>query len=370
MGLEIIQNVEQLQKFCRDVSRLGWLALDTEFVREKTYYPNLCLIQVASDEQAVCIDTLAIDDLSALKELIYSKTITKVFHAASQDLEIFFNLYEDIPTPVFDTQIAASALGYGDQIGYAQLVNKICGISLDKSLSRTAWGKRPLAHKEIRYALDDVKYLTRIYQHLQKELARKKRDHWVVDEFMRISNIERYKIDANELWKLVKGVGKLESHQLMTLKFLAAWRNLQAIKENKPHQWIVRDKSLRALAISQPAQSKALQYIEELNAWQRSRYANALIHCIQKAKQAPKHEWPDANQVMPLNREQRKLLKRALQLIRERADELNIAPSLLATRNIVEKLIRGERKLRILQDWRQDLIGNDLIHLLESNPAN
>ena len=156
MEIELITTVEHLQAFCTDLAKQNWLVLDTEFIRETTYYPNLCLIQIANDERAACIDTLAIDDLSALQKLIYSDSVIKVFHAASQDLEIFFNLYESIPTPIFDTQIAASALGYGEQVSYAYLVSEICDVSLDKSLSRTAWDRRPLSKKELQYAVDEM----------------------------------------------------------------------------------------------------------------------------------------------------------------------------------------------------------------------
>ncbi len=369
MEIEIIQKTENLQAFCADVAKQDWLVLDTEFIREKTYYPNLCLMQIAADSRIACIDTLTVEDLSPLKNLLFSNTITKVFHAASQDLEIFFNLYEDIPNPIFDTQIAASALGYGDQVSYAYLVSEICGITLDKSLSRTAWDRRPLSSKEIQYAVDDVKYLADIYQHLKTELEISNRNHWIEDEFLRLSATEKYNINSSELWKSVKGVGKLEPHQLIVLKHLATWRDQQAIQENKPRQWILRDKSLRALAIKQPTNVQALSEMDELTHQQCTRYADAFISCIHQAQRIPEQNWPKANQTMPLNREQRELMKHALQLIRNRAEELKIAPNLLATRSVVEKLIRGQRELQLLQDWRQDLIGNDLIELLENSNA-
>ncbi|MCZ6566063.1 MAG: ribonuclease D [Gammaproteobacteria bacterium] len=369
MEIELITTVEHLQAFCTDLAKQNWLVLDTEFIRETTYYPNLCLIQIANDERAACIDTLAIDDLSALQKLIYSDSVIKVFHAASQDLEIFFNLYESIPTPIFDTQIAASALGYGEQVSYAYLVSEICDVSLDKSLSRTAWDRRPLSKKELQYAVDDVIYLAKIYHHLRKKLGQQKRSHWVQDEFQHLCALERYKVKPSELWKSVKGVGKLESHQLIVLKQLAEWRDQQAIEENKPRQWILRDKSLRALAIEQPTNTSALSDIEELSHQQLTTYAKSIFACIQKAQHTPEQEWPDASQTMPLSREQRKIMKQASQLVREKAEELNIAPTLLAKRSIVEKLLRGQRELHILHDWRQDLIGNDLVKLFETHSA-
>jgi len=369
MEFEYIQHEKKLQSFCKDAAKQVWLALDTEFIREKTYYPNLCLIQIATNEKIICIDTLAIDELAPLKDLLFSPTIIKVFHAASQDLEILFNLFDDIPIPVFDTQIAASALGYGEQVSYAHLVKEICNVNLDKSLSRTAWSRRPLKDKEIQYAVDDVKYLAQIYQHLIKELETQNRTHWVTDECQRISVIENYKIDANDLWKSVNGVGKLEPNQLIVLKHLASWRDHQARIENKPRQWILRNKSLRTLAIEQPRNISALSSIEEITKQQLNIYPDSLLDCIEDAQQTPEHLWPDKNQQKPLDREQRKLLKRALQIVRERAEELQISPNLLATRSIVEKLIRGQRELLILRGWRQELIGNVLLQLVENSNA-
>ena len=343
--------------------------MDTEFVRENTYYPHLCLIQIATDSRITCIDTLSIDDLSTLEGLIYSRSITKVFHSASQDLEIFFNLYGKIPAPVFDTQIAASALGYGEQVSYAYLANKICGITLDKSLSRTAWHRRPLSDEELRYAANDVKYLAEIYRHLGQKLESYQRSHWVEDECRRLSVAERYKIDPDDTWKAVTGIGKLLPHQLIVLQQLSTWRERQAIRENKPRQWIVRDKSLRALAIEQPKNTTALSTIEALTRRQHTLYSDALLNGINEARRIPERQWPTAIRTVPLNREQRILMKHALQLVRERARELDLAPSFLATRGMIEKIIRGQCPSDVLQSWRWELIGNALTQLLRENIA-
>ena len=367
MEFEFIQHKLKLQSCCKDAAKHPWLALDTEFIREKTYFPNLCLIQFASNDKVYCIDTLAIDDLSPFKELLFLPTVKKVFHAASQDLEIIFNLCGEIPTPIFDTQIAASALGYGEQVSYAHLVKEICGVTLDKSLSRTAWNRRPLKDNEIQYATDDVKYLAKVFKQLMIELEMRNRTHWVMDECQKISAIENYKVNPNALWKSVKGVGKLEPDQLIVLKHLASWRDHQARSENKPRQWILRDKTLRALAIEQPRNTSSLSNIEEITKQQVSLYSNSLLKCINDALLTPKHLWPDKSPHKPLNREQRKLLKRALQIVRKRAEEFQLSPNLLATRSVIEKLIRGQRELLILRDWRQEIVGNDLLQLLENN---
>ncbi len=366
MEFRILTTKQELETFCKASYDVDWLALDTEFIRERTYYPNLCLVQIASDRDIVCVDTIAIKDLSALRKLLYQPSITKIFHSASQDLEIFVNLFDQVPTPMFDTQIAASLLGFGDQVSYAHLVNEICGIELDKSLSRTNWERRPLTVDEIRYAVDDVKYLAKVYIHLKNKLTEEQRSHWSEFECNNLSALEKYKVDASKVWQSVKGAGKLESGQLVVLKQLAQWREHQAIVENKPRRWVLSDKALRSLAVEQPQNMDSLQHIEDIKQ-EHVGYVDALFEEIAFAKNIPESEWPEANQNQPLSSEQRKLVKQAQSFIRERAEELNVSPSLLATRNVVEKLVRGKRELDILSSWKKELVGDELVELIESS---
>lgn len=368
MDFRLITSTHDLVAFCKASSDTEWLALDTEFIREKTYYPNLCLVQIASARDMVCIDTIAIKDLSALRDLLYQESIVKIFHSASQDLEIFVNLFDDVPTPMFDTQVAASLLGYGDQVSYAHLVNEICNIELDKSLSRTNWERRPLSEKELRYAIDDVKYLAKVYLHLIQKLDENERSHWAEYECDLLSSNERYKVDADKIWKSVKGAGKLNAQQLNVLKQLAKWREIQAIAENKPRRWILSDKLLRTLAIEQPTDMHALGSLEEFGK-ENIGYADVLLDEIQQAQNIPDSDWPKANTVNPLSSEQRKLVKQAQSFIRERAEQLNMSPSLLATRSVVEKLVRGKRELDILSSWKKDLVGEELVQLIESSDS-
>jgi len=364
--MKLIQDQQALHTFCKEIAEKKWLALDTEFIREKTYYPKLCLIQVASDEHIACIDTLAIDDLSTLLEIIYSNKIVKVFHAASQDLEILFNLHGDVPTPIFDTQIAANALGYGDQLSYAHLVNEICNIDLDKSLSRTPWDRRPLTDEELNYAANDVKYLAKIYTLLKDNLAEIQRSHWVQNECTELSSPTRYKIDMETQWKSIKGFGKLSSAQLIVLKLLAAWREEKAMHRDIPRQWVLRDKVLRELAMHQPENKNKLLNLDGIEQIHES-HIDAIIEHIQQAQLTPKNEWPSEIDAKPLSIEQRKLLKELQKLTRERAEELNVSPSLLANRKVLEKLIRGRRDLHILQTWKKEVVGNDLVRLVEAH---
>ncbi len=368
MDFRLITSTQDLVSFCKAASDSEWLALDTEFIREKTYYPNLCLVQIASASDMVCIDTIAIKDLSALQELLYQESIIKIFHSASQDLEIFVNLFDAVPTPMFDTQIAASLLGFGEQVSYAHLVNEICNIELDKSLSRTNWERRPLTEKELRYAADDVKYLAKVYLYLTNKLEETERSHWSEYECKVLSAVEKYKVDPENIWKTVKGAGKLTAQQLNILKQLAMWRETQAIAENKPRRWILADKLLRNLAVEQPKDLHKLGNLEDFNQ-EHIGYADILIEKINHAQLIPEDDWPQASLIGPLSSEQRKTVKQAQGFIRERAEQLNVSPSLLATRSVVEKLVRGKRELDLLSNWKKDLVGDELVELIESNSS-
>ncbi|MYB88614.1 MAG: ribonuclease D [Proteobacteria bacterium] len=365
MELEIIDNLDQLEAFCAHAVGQDWVCADTEFMREDTYYPKLCLIQIATQTRIVCIDTLIINDLSVLNQLFTSKTITKVFHAARQDLEILFMVNGEIPYPVFDTQIAASALGYGDQISYAQLVDELCGVQLDKSLSRTVWTTRPLPDKAIQYAANDVRYLSQAYTLLKKELDDKGRTHWVESECQNLNDMNKYKPDTHNLWKSVKGARKLSSKQSNVLRWLARWRDHEAMQQNRPRQWIMRDETLHELAVKQPTSTASLAQVELLTRKQRGRYAGKLLDCMDRAMQTRKEDWPEVIAKPALSRQQRKLLKQVKAFVRERADQLGITPNFLATRSMLETLVCEPEELSNLTSWRLDLIGNDLKQLLQ-----
>jgi ribonuclease D len=219
--------------------------------------------------------------------------------------------------------------------------------------------------EEIRYAVDDVKYLAKVYIYLKNKLSEQQRSHWSEFECNTLSALERYKVDASKIWKSVKGAGKLEPPQLIILKQLAEWRENQAIAENKPRRWVLSDKALRSLAIEQPLNTESLQHVEDIKL-EHVGYVDALFEEIAIAKNIPESEWPEANQNKPFSNEQRKLIKQAQSFIRERAEELNVSPSLLATRSVVEKLVRGGRELDILSSWKKELVGDKLVELIEA----
>lgn len=361
-----IDTAEDLQVLCQELSQESMLALDTEFLREKTYYPQLCLIQVAGENIAACIDPLAIDDLGPLLDLLYRPDIVKVLHSARQDLEIFYQLRGALPEPIFDTQIAATLAGFGDQIGYSNLVQQILGITLDKSHTRTDWSLRPLSEEQQRYALNDVTHLWKIYHQLHKDLEKRGRLGWLQPDFDSLSNPKLYDIAPNDAWQRIKGTQKLRGVQMAVLAALAAWREQRAQESDKPRKWILDDNTIVDLARLMPDKTAKLSRLRSLDAGTIRRQGDTLIKLISDAKQTPKEQWPQpkgAGKRPSVAQEAASDL--LMSVIRLRAAEHGVSPNALANRKELDALVGGSRKLPVLEGWRCTLVGNDLVALLE-----
>ncbi|MFW5425803.1 MAG: ribonuclease D [Methylophagaceae bacterium] len=365
MTVQYIDTEADLIQFCQQIANSTWITVDTEFLREKTYYPQLCLIQVANDDHIACIDPLAISNLEPLLELIYNPEVTVVFHAARQDLELFYLLRDTPPSNVFDTQIAATVLGYGDQVGYGNLVKQCINVDLDKAHSRTDWTKRPLDPAQITYAADDVRYLRDVYKLLTQQLADKNRTHWLEDDFSTLTNIDTYKPDPDNIWRKVKGFGRLKGVQLAILKQLAAWREKRAIKSNRPRRWILKDDVLLDLAKLAPESIDKFSMIRGLEANTISRYGDTLLAEIKQAKSVPKEQWPVLKKVQPLSQQQNAIVDALMALVRKFCDEQSIAPVAVASRKEIERMVSGETDLPILQGWRNEIVGHHLKDFLD-----
>ena len=248
MTFQFIDNFKSLTAVCQQLIDSKFLAVDTEFIREKTYYPKLCLIQIASDDIIVCVDPIALSDITPLVDVLYNSNSTIIFHSARQDLEILYLIKGDLHITLFDTQIAATVLGYENQISYAKLVNKLIGIKLDKSHSRTDWSKRPLDLEQMIYATDDVRYLRDIYHILKQKLEDKNRLHWLDDNCKTLTCAKTYNLNSKNIWYKVRGARKLHGMQLVILQRLAAWREEIAILSNRPRRWMLKDQIMIDLA--------------------------------------------------------------------------------------------------------------------------
>ena len=274
-----IDNDAALTRACAQLQDCSWLAVDTEFERSKTYYPQLCLLQIAGREVTAVIDCLAITDFDPVLALLYDPAIVKVLHAARQDLEIFFHLTGELPAPLFDTQLAAQLLGYENQIGYACLVWKLLGLELDKSQTRTNWKLRPLSRSQLDYAADDVIYLGEVYQLLLEKLDTAQLS-LLEDEFKALARPELYLPAPENMWLKIRNAGRLESDIQAVLKQLAAWRERTARKENRPRGWILQDYALVKIAQTRPDSQRALSRISGVHEQVLKRHGKTLVEIV------------------------------------------------------------------------------------------
>ncbi len=360
-----IDQPAQLEAFAADIKSSPWLALDTEFIREKTYYSRLCLLQISNGKVAACIDPLAIPDLDPLLEVLFDESITKIFHAAGQDLEIFFDNWKRLPIPLFDTQPAAALLGYGEQIGYAGLIHNSLGIDLPKNHSRTDWSRRPLGQGQLRYALDDVIYLGQAYEKMLQQLEDLGRMNWLENDFKRLSDAQNYVPDPMSMWQKVKGLQHLKGLKLAALQQLAAWREEQAIHRNLPRRWVLKDEIMLDLARHMPQTLDKMGTIRGLESGMIRRHGEDWLQLLKNAASLPKEQWPSdklrAGKLNPAQEAMCDLLQCGLRLL---ATEQNMSPAAIASKKQLEALIRGERNMALMQGWRKTVAGDSLLDLL------
>ncbi len=359
-----IDTPDGVRALCNRLGGTPWLAVDTEFLRERTYYPRLCLIQIANTEVAACIDPLTIDDLSPLRNLLLNPAILKVFHAARQDLEILYQLWDAVPAPVFDTQIAATLLGLGDQAGYANVVEQLLGISLPKEHSRTDWTRRPLSGEQRRYALDDVIYLGRLYQEMHARLTALGRIEWLGEDFRTLTESGLYRVQPEHMWQRIRGRQRLKGVQLAVLRTLAAWREEEAMKANRPRKWIMKDEVLLDLARRRPASLEKLGHIRGLERGDIKRHGHHLLRLIGEAVALPPEAWPETEKAHRPTPQQEALTDLLMAVLRLRAEAHQLASGAVASRKDLERLVAGARDIPLLRGWRHGLVGADLERVL------
>lgn len=360
---QYIDTPEALAVLCTALRTRPYVAIDTEFLRERTYRPELCLVQVKHEELLACIDTIAIDDLSALSELLLDESVVKVFHAASQDLEIFYLLTKKVPTPLFDTQIAAPLLGYNEQIGYGNLVNEHLGVELAKTHTRADWTRRPLPDKQIEYALDDVIYLEALYVDMHAQLTQQNRLAWLEPEFAEQAKVEKYDQPAGERWKKVRNIQRYKGPALSVIQHLTKWREIKAREINQPRNWLLKDELIVTLAQQQPDSTTELGHIRSLERKTRDKFGQELLDVIAVAKEQEPDPVPPLKRKQKLNSANLARLQLLTAWVYQRAAELGIAPSLLAPQKVLEKMVTGDGR-DALQGWRDPLLGDDLEALL------
>lgn len=359
----LIERREDLEALCKRLQGRTWIALDTEFLRERSYRPQLCLIQIATADEIAVVDPLRVDSLDCLLDRIYDPGTTKVLHSASQDLEIFFTLSGRVPSPVFDTQIAAAVLGHGEQVGYAALVKAMLGHELHKGQARTDWSRRPLERDQLAYAADDVRYLAEIYPRLQETLEQRGRLQWLTEDFEALTDPGRYLPDPEGQWRRIKGANRLRGVQLTVLQRLAAWREETARSLDKPRRWILKDDALLELARQMPKNKQRLSRIRGVG--DLGRREETILHLIAEALSRPEHDWPKPVSSPRLDPEQEVVLDALVALVRQRGAENEVSPSAIATRRDLERLLLDDPDAPLRHGWRYELAGRDALAFLE-----
>ncbi len=364
---ELVAEQVCLQRWCERLRSEPWLALDTEFVRERTYYAQPCLMQIASRSHLICIDLLALPDPQPLFALLEDRAVTKILHAGRQDLELYCQMRArvSIPSPLVDTQIAAALAGFAEQISYADLVQALLGIKLEKHATRTDWTRRPLSEAQLRYAAEDVCHLGALHEELKTRLAALGRSHWLDEECARLCDPSRYRNDPQTAYARLRQGHTLPASGQQVLGALAQWRERTAQRRDLPRAWVLSDAVLLELARRRPRSAVELNTIEGLSAGALRRWGTELLEVITAGAAAPAvalyapRQRPSAAQTA--------LCKRLAALIAARAQEQGLRPALVASRADMEAFILDSTDSLLSTGWRRELLGNELLKLREAS---
>ncbi|MGE4322981.1 MAG: ribonuclease D [Sphingobium sp.] len=369
----LITDTGTLEQFCARIAQSPYIAVDTEFMRENSYWPDLCLVQVADSREAAAIDPKApgIDLTPLLDLLVDNEDVLKVFHAGGQDIEIVHNLTGKTPFPLFDTQIAAMALGLGEQIGYGNLVEAWLGVQLDKGARFTDWARRPLDKRQIDYAIGDVTYLIQIFPRMLEELRKTGRGDWLDQEMERLGDPENYVNRPEDAWQRVR-IASRKADVLGRLKALAAWREIEAQGKNLPRGRIVKDETLADIASHPPRTQDDLGKVRGLSAtWRNNDIGARLMAALAGHSPLPREEMPERDPKRPGLGKDGALVADLLKLLLKiRSRDINVASRLLARSDDIDALAAGMREgLAILEGWRYEQFGRDAVDLVEGRMA-
>jgi ribonuclease D len=357
----IIGDSNSLLQLCSELAPQAAIGLDTEFMRERTYFARLCLLQLSFGPRSVCVDTLSLPDLNPLRATMSAAAVTKVLHAARQDLEVLTPATGTL-AGVFDTQVAAALIGLPAQIGYGDLVHELLGHNLHKAQTRTDWSRRPLTAAQLEYALDDVRHLLPLRERLTGRLERLGRLSWFAEEMAQLDASGPFVTDPEQAWRRIKGVFELDDSRQALARLLAAWRERRAISADRPRSWILPDAALREMVLRVPRIRRDLASIEELPEGICNNSGSELISLVESLKLPA--------QLPPLPRRQRRepaeeeSVRKLAQLTAQTGRELGIAPEVLATRRELERLVAGARDGGPMTGWRRDVIGARLLQAL------
>ena len=340
---------------------LAAIGLDTEFLRERTYRAELCLVQVSATSDASCVDPLTLTDLTPLARVLAAQSTIKVMHASRQDIEVLLPV-TGLVRPVFDTQIAAALTGLPAQVGYAELVRRLIGKELAKTHTRTDWSRRPLSPEQIEYALDDVRYLLPLKSLLEDQLQKLGRLQWLTEELATLEDARSFSTEPEQAWQRVKGLRGLDDERLRLAQRLAAWRERRAIDRNRPRGWILDDAALREIVMQVPRSAQELSAITEVPAGVIKHCGEDLLACVSAAEIAnPPPALPVRLRPDPWKAA---LIKKLAALNQEVAADLGLSPEILATRRDLEQLADGRQDVSVLKGWRRTVVGDRMLAAL------
>jgi ribonuclease D len=339
------------------------IGLDTEFLRERTFFPKLCLLQLAADGHIWCVDTLRGGSLETLVPALTAAQTRKVIHAARQDLEAFYLTTKRVISPVFDTQIAAGCIGLKPQVGYAELAKTLLDVSIPKGQTRTDWSKRPLTPEQLEYAADDVLYLGQMAELLTARLKELGRLHWASEDCAALGETALYEPDPDQAWERLRGIGQLDPKPRARAKSVAVWRERIARERNLPRAWIVPDAAIFAIAQANPASRSALAALNAMPPNFNDAFAASLLKTLHEESGAQVLDLNPGQDARPTP-EQKALIERLAKIVDARAAQLHVSAELLAPRGELKSLAMGKRDSHALTGWRREEIGSRLLEVL------
>ncbi len=370
--MNIINKTDALAQACAQMAQSDFLTIDTEFIRETTFWPELCLIQMATADVEVIVDPLSKSlDLQPFFDLMADTSVVKVFHAARQDIEIIYHLGNLIPHPIFDTQVAAMVCGFGDSVSYDQLVQRTSGAQIDKTSRFTDWRQRPLSDKQLKYALADVTHLRDVYHQLRQRLDAEGRAHWVKEEMDILESPATYDLHPEDAWRRLR-MRVRKPRELAIMKSVAAWREREARERNVPRRRVLKDDAIYEIAQQQPTDTAALGKLRTVaRGWERSQAGQSVIRAVQSAMEIPKEELPRLprpTQPPEGAAAASELLKVLLKLT---VEKYGVAPKIIANADDLERLAAEgeEAEVAALNGWRRELFGEKALQLLRGEMA-
>jgi ribonuclease D len=361
----LIENSDALAAFCRRQEQAAFITIDTEFMRDKTFWPILCLLQVAGPEDAAAIDPMAEGmDLAPLFALLRNRDVLKVFHAARQDIEIFVNLTGEVPAPLFDTQVAGMVCGFGDSVSYETLASRLAGARIDKSSRFTDWARRPLTERQLRYALADVVPLRKVYERLSQRLAATGRAHWLEEEMATLTDPVTYRLDPAEAWRRIK-VRSNDRRMLALTRELARWRETTAQRRDLPRNRVLRDEQLLEIAAHAPRSADELGHVRGLGkGFAESRFGSEIRAAVAQVLEQPEATYPEPEPRREVPPGLGPLIDLLRVLLKLRSEDNDVAQRLVADADDLERIAADDHaEVRALGGWRYEVFGKDALDL-------